>query len=48
VLELFRVAFENSLIIVFIEEIDVMRTKCYGASTGGERDIQRTMLELPN
>jgi 26S proteasome regulatory subunit T2 len=46
--ELFRVADENSPSIVFIDEIDAIGTKRYDASSGGEREIQRTMLELLN
>ncbi|CAK9234686.1 unnamed protein product [Sphagnum troendelagicum] len=46
--ELFRVADELSPYIVFIDEIDVVGTKRYDAHSGGEREIQRTMLELLN
>lgn len=46
--ELFRVADENSPAIVFIDEIDAIGTKRYDANSGGEREIQRTMLELLN
>lgn len=46
--ELFRVAQENSPSIVFIDEIDAIGTKRYDANSGGEREIQRTMLELLN
>lgn len=46
--ELFRVAEENAPSIVFIDEIDAVGTKRYDASSGGEREIQRTMLELLN
>ncbi|CAN1269916.1 26S proteasome regulatory subunit 4 homolog B [Linum perenne] len=34
--------------IVFIDEIDAVGTKRYDANSGGEREIQRTMLELLN
>lgn len=44
--ELFRVAEENAPSIVFIDEIDAVGTKRYEARSGGEREIQRTMLEL--
>eukprot|EP00050_Salpingoeca_kvevrii_P006170 m.287809 g.287809 ORF g.287809 m.287809 type:complete len:377 (+) comp11850_c0_seq1:243-1373(+) len=44
--ELFRVAEENAPSIVFIDEIDAIGTKRYDTSSGGEREIQRTMLEL--
>jgi 26S proteasome regulatory subunit T2 len=46
--ELFRVADELSPTIVFIDEIDAVGTKRYDAHSGGEREIQRTMLELLN
>lgn len=46
--ELFRVADELSPSIVFIDEIDAVGTKRYDAHSGGEREIQRTMLELLN
>jgi len=46
--ELFRVADENSPCIIFIDEIDAIGTKRYDSNSGGEREIQRTMLELLN
>uniref|UniRef100_A0A2K6UTT5 AAA+ ATPase domain-containing protein n=1 Tax=Saimiri boliviensis boliviensis TaxID=39432 RepID=A0A2K6UTT5_SAIBB len=46
--ELFRVAEEHALSIVFIDEIDAIGTKRYDSNSGGEREIQRTMLELLN
>merc|ERR1711971_243378 len=46
--ELFRVAEENAPTIVFIDEIDAVGTKRYDSNSGGEREIQRTMLELLN
>eukprot|EP00939_MAST-03C_sp_MAST-3C-sp1_P002132 g2132.t1 len=46
--ELFRVADENAPSIVFIDEIDAVGSKRYDSSSGGEREIQRTMLELLN
>lgn len=46
--ELFRVADENSPSIVFIDEVDAVGTKRYDSNSGGEREIQRTMLELLN
>ena len=45
---LFRVADENAPAIVFIDEIDAVGTKRYDSHSGGEREIQRTMLELLN
>jgi len=46
--ELFRVAEEHAPSIVFIDEIDAIGTKRYDTTSGGEREIQRTMLELLN
>jgi len=46
--ELFRVADDLSPSIVFIDEIDAVGTKRYDSSSGGTREIQRTMLELLN
>eukprot|EP00271_Cylindrocystis_brebissonii_P016771 TRINITY_DN4124_c0_g1_i1.p1 TRINITY_DN4124_c0_g1~~TRINITY_DN4124_c0_g1_i1.p1 ORF type:complete len:445 (-),score=129.49 TRINITY_DN4124_c0_g1_i1:223-1557(-) len=46
--ELFRVADDLSPSIVFIDEIDAVGTKRFDAHSGGEREIQRTMLELLN
>jgi 26S proteasome regulatory subunit T2 len=46
--ELFRVAQEHAPSIVFIDEIDAVGTKRYDSNSGGEREIQRTMLELLN
>jgi len=46
--ELFRVAAEHAPSIVFIDEIDAVGTKRYNAHSGGEKEIQRTMLELLN
>jgi len=46
--ELFRVAEEHSPTIVFIDEIDAVGSKRYDSTSGGEREIQRTMLELLN
>jgi 26S proteasome regulatory subunit T2 len=46
--ELFRVAEDNAPSIVFIDEIDAVGSKRYDSSSGGEREIQRTMLELLN
>jgi len=46
--ELFRVADDLSPTIVFIDEIDAVGSKRYDSSSGGTREIQRTMLELLN
>ena len=46
--EMFRVAEEHAPSIVFIDEIDAIGTKRYESTSGGEREIQRTMLELLN
>jgi 26S proteasome regulatory subunit T2 len=46
--ELFKVAQDNAPSIVFIDEIDAIGLKRYDSQSGGEREIQRTMLELLN
>jgi len=46
--ELFRVAEEYAPSIIFIDEIDAVGTKRYDSVSGGEKEIQRTMLELLN
>ena len=46
--ELFRVANDLAPSIVFIDEIDAVGTKRYDSHSGGEKEIQRTMLELLN
>ncbi|KFD62602.1 hypothetical protein M514_01119 [Trichuris suis] len=46
--ELFRVAEEYAPSIVFIDEVDAIGTKRIESNSGGEREIQRTMLELLN
>jgi 26S proteasome regulatory subunit T2 len=46
--QLFQVAAEHAPSIVFIDEIDAIGTKRYESTSGGEREIQRTMLELLN
>jgi len=46
--ELFRVAEEHAPSIIFIDEIDAIGTKRYDSHSGGEKEIQRTMLELLN
>jgi 26S proteasome regulatory subunit T2 len=46
--ELFRLADEHSPSILFIDEIDAVGTKRVDTSSGGKREVQRTMLELLN
>ncbi|KAJ6248476.1 hypothetical protein M0813_17603 [Anaeramoeba flamelloides] len=46
--ELFKVAHQNAPSIVFIDEIDAVGRKRYNSSSGGQREVQRTMLELLN
>lgn len=43
-----KVAAEHAPSIVFIDEIDAIGTKRYESTSGGEREVQRTMLELLN
>merc|ERR1711988_1393410 len=45
---MFRVAQEHAPSIVFIDEIDAVATKRYDTTSGGAKEIQRTMLELLN
>ena len=44
--ELFRVADDLSPTIVFIDEVDAVGSKRYDSSSGGTKEIQRTMIEL--
>jgi len=46
--ELFQAASDSAPCIIFIDEIDAVGSKRYNAQSGGEREIQRTMLELLN
>ncbi|KAI5286537.1 hypothetical protein KEM54_006698 [Ascosphaera aggregata] len=46
--QIFQVAADHAPSIIFIDEIDAIGTKRYESSSGGEREIQRTMLELLN
>ena len=46
--KLFSVAEDLTPFIVFIDEIDTDGTKRYDASSGGEREIQRTTIDLQN
>jgi hypothetical protein len=45
---LFKMADEMAPSIVFIDEIDAIGTKRYDSNSSGEKEIQRTMLELLN
>lgn len=45
---MFTVAEDYAPSIIFIDEIDAIGTKRYDSNSGGEREIQRTMLELLN
>ena len=46
--ELFRLAEEHAPSIVFIDEVDAIGHKRIETSSGGKREVQRTMLELLN
>ena len=46
--ELFKVAEMHAPSIIFIDEIDAIGRKRYDSSSGAQREIQRTMLELLN
>jgi len=46
--EIFQAAEEMAPSIIFIDEIDAIGTKRYDSNSGGEKEIQRTMLELLN
>lgn len=46
--ELFKVAADHAPSIIFIDEIDAVGYKRFDTSSGGEKEIQRTMLELLN
>merc|ERR1712194_600919 len=46
--EMFRCAQENAPSIIFLDEIDAVATKRYDTTSGGEKEIQRTLLELLN
>lgn len=46
--QIFQIAAEHAPSIVFIDEIDAIGTKRYESTSGGEREVQRTMLELLN
>merc|ERR1719333_496281 len=44
----FALAKEKSPTIIFIDEIDAVGTKRFGSDKTGDREVQRTMLELLN
>jgi len=44
----FSLAKEKAPCIVFIDELDSIGTKRFGSDTSGDREVQRTMLELLN
>merc|ERR1712166_835870 len=46
--EIFRIADEMAPTIIFIDVVDAIGSKRYDSSSGGEKEIQRTMLELLN
>merc|ERR1711957_1140843 len=46
--EIFKIADEMAPTIIFIDEIDAIGSKRYDSSSGGEKEVQRTMLELLN
>ena len=44
----FALAKEKSPCIIFIDEIDAIGTKRFDSEVSGDREVQRTMLELLN
>ena len=46
--EIFRVAEEHAPAIVFIDEIDALGSKRFDTDSRGEKEVQRTRLELLN
>ena len=44
----FSLAREKSPAIIFIDEIDAIGTKRFNSERSGDREVQRTMLELLN
>lgn len=46
--QIFQIAAEHAPSIVFIDEVDAIGSKRYESTSGGEREVQRTMLELLN
>jgi 26S proteasome regulatory subunit T2 len=46
--EIFKCAEDMAPTIIFIDEVDAIGSKRYDTSSGGEKEVQRTMLELLN
>ena len=44
----FALAKEKAPTIIFIDELDAIGTKRFDSDTSGDREVQRTMLELLN
>ncbi|EEC05735.1 26S protease regulatory subunit 6A, putative [Ixodes scapularis] len=44
----FALAKEKAPAIIFIDELDAIGTKCFDSEKAGDREVQRTMLELLN
>ena len=44
----FELAWEKAPTIIFIDELDAVGTKWFNSEKSGDREIQRTMLELLN
>ena len=44
----FRLAKEKAPTIIFIDELDAIGTKRFDSEKAGDREVQRTMLELLN
>lgn len=44
--DVFDLAKEKSPAIIFIDEIDAIRTKRVGSSEGADREVQRTLMQL--
>jgi 26S proteasome regulatory subunit T5 len=44
----FQLAKEKAPCIIFIDEVDAIGTKRFDSEVSGDREVQRTMLELLN
>ena len=44
----FKLAKEKAPTIIFIDELDAIGTKRFDSDKSGDREVQRTMLELLN